>query len=261
MTNAQCSTTRSKYSESQERNLFLPLITFFFFNLLTQPNFFYSESSSFWPPRDSIDRCQSMLTEALTMNVGVLVNRLFYWLIRLKWADTWTRLVHNTLSVQSIKIKSNSHFMTSSEETTFPPSVEMKLTKVLTAALSDLDSGAAPVETWMIFTVQPRTVPKDLRGRELEQQTPEIRVSVTSGTRLTSPARGLSSPPCWQAGWGRWPPHRCCSNPPAPPPGGRTVHWIINMPWRSERRRLLFISASMRNSEGGVICKQGAPFS
>lgn len=66
--------------------------------------------------------------------------------------------------------------MTSSEETAFPSSVEMKLTKVLTAALSDLDSGAPPVETSMIFTVQPRTDPKDLRGRELEQQTPERRV-------------------------------------------------------------------------------------
>lgn len=59
--------------------------------------------------------------------------------------------------------------MTSSEGMTFPPSTAMKLTRVLTAALSDLDSGAPPFDTSTTFTVQPRTAPKGLRGKRYEQ--------------------------------------------------------------------------------------------
>lgn len=52
--------------------------------------------------------------------------------------------------------------MTSPEETVFTPSVATKLTRVLAAARSDLDSTGAPLLTSMMFMVQPRTEPKDL---------------------------------------------------------------------------------------------------
>lgn len=52
--------------------------------------------------------------------------------------------------------------MTSSEETVFTPSVATRLTRVLAAARSLLDSTGAPLLTSMMFMFQSRTEPKDL---------------------------------------------------------------------------------------------------
>lgn len=87
--------------------------------------------------------------------------------------------------------------MTASAGTTFPPSVAMKLTKVMAVALRDLDSRPPPLETWMILTVQPRASPKDLRGDESEPQKHESQ-SERNVPHLSSSGTSISTA---LAGW------------------------------------------------------------
>lgn len=64
-------------------------------------------------------------------------------------------------------MKNLTYSVTFSEGTTVPSSTAMKLTKVLAAALSVLDSEAPllVLDTSMMFTVHFRTLPNDLRGK------------------------------------------------------------------------------------------------
>lgn len=82
-----------------------------------------------------------------------------------------------------------------------PSCKEIKLTSVFAADLSDLDSVAPPVklDTSMMFTVQPRTDPKDLKRKNYNRQerTNVFSKCITSETRLTSPGLGLFSRRRW----------------------------------------------------------------
>lgn len=67
-----------------------------------------------------------------------------------------------TLRSSSEFLFSESHFMMSPDETGFSPSLATKLTRVLSDTVNILDATSGSLLTSMMFTVQFRTVPKDL---------------------------------------------------------------------------------------------------